>query len=180
MTGWEEFIDVVKKFRFLSFAAIGAGGAVPFAAYLADLAPPWPPKVILATAFVEVVGLMLAFQRTFRLARARVTKTLFVLTAVCLSLSLTYLVIFSLFTYTTEPKQERLVGGFICLPEIAQLQEYKEKCPFLGREDVNNGRYEPTKFWYPWTVSLVQIILVTTWMSAFLVFSGLLGTFISF
>jgi hypothetical protein len=70
---------------------------------------------------------MLAFQRTFRLARARVTKTLFVLTVVWLSLSLIYsliyLVIFSLFTYTTEPKQERVVGGFICLPEIAQLQE---------------------------------------------------------
>lgn len=46
MTGWDEFIDVIKNFRLLSVIAIGTGGIVPFAAYLANLSPPWPPNVI--------------------------------------------------------------------------------------------------------------------------------------
>ena len=105
---------------------------------------------------------------------------LFMLAVIWLLLTLLYLSMFSMFTYTTEPAHQRLVAGFICLPEIKQIPDYAVKCPFLGGEELVNGRFEPTKFWYPWTVYVMQTILASVWMAAFLIFSGLVGTFISF
>ena len=110
MTGWDEFIDVIKNFRLLSVIAIGTGGIVPFRCL--TLARPIP-------------------------AVATKRHILFMLAVIWLLLTLLYLSMFSMFTYTTEPAHQRLVAGFICLPEIKQIPDYAVKCPFLGGEEMS-------------------------------------------
>jgi membrane protein implicated in regulation of membrane protease activity len=61
-SGLAGFKDLLKEFRGLSAWAVGAGVAVPFAAALASLSPPWPPGVVIVTAIVELVALVLVYQ----------------------------------------------------------------------------------------------------------------------
>jgi hypothetical protein len=67
-TGYDDFLDILKKFRMLSVVALSTGAAV--FAYVAQIAPPWPPGVMLLTALTELafvflsslIGAFLVFQ----------------------------------------------------------------------------------------------------------------------
>src|SRR5689334_20104803 len=53
-----DFKALLHDFRGVSLWAVGGGLAVPFAAALADLAPPWPPGIVGVTAVVELLTLV--------------------------------------------------------------------------------------------------------------------------
>src|SRR3954452_11144013 len=57
----DEFFQIIKQFRAVSLSMLTGAGAVPFFAYLAQIAPPWPPGVMLLTALVELIALIAVF-----------------------------------------------------------------------------------------------------------------------
>src|SRR5262249_42069341 len=98
-SGLAGFKDLLKEFRGLSAWTVGAGVAVPFAAALASLAPPWPPGVVLVTAVVELVALVFVYQ-FLKLARRRtINWVLSISAAVLVPAGIAYLVGLSLYTY---------------------------------------------------------------------------------
>src|SRR5687768_11889757 len=94
-TGFDDFLDVLKKFRSLSVFALGGGVAVPFVAYLAKILPPWPPGVMLITGLLELVTLIVVFQ-FFRPAPRKVVNRVLAVTApLLLIFSAAYLLLFA-------------------------------------------------------------------------------------
>ena len=180
MSGYDDFLRVLSNYRSLSITAVGSGAAVPFVAYLAHLAPPWPPGIMLATAVGELVSIILAFQLTYQASRRKVTRAMILLSIVWLCFSAMYVTLFGTFTYTTKPTEERMIAGFICLPDISQIKSYKSNCPLLSDEELSNGKYDPENFWEPWTIIFTKLALCSAWMAAFIALSGLVGAFISF
>jgi hypothetical protein len=173
-----EFKWLLSEFRGLSLWALGGGLAVPFAAQLAELSPPWPPAVVGVTAVAELVALVFVFQ-FLKTASKRRTGIVLGCGAVVLGLAtLAYLALFSYFTYTTPGKSVRLVKGFVCTAEAAQV--YREKCPDLGMDELNEAEYEAERLWTRRSILIARLSLTTTWLISFLALSTILGSFLTY
>ena len=84
-TAYDDFLDIMKRFKTLSVGALGIGTAAPFFAYVGGIAPPWPPGMMLITALTELVCLIVVFQFLRTKGRKLVNR---VIAALTLSLSL--------------------------------------------------------------------------------------------
>ena len=62
LVGLKGFKELLEEFKGLSVWAVGGSIAVPFAAALASLSPPWPPAIVLVTAVAELVALIYVYQ----------------------------------------------------------------------------------------------------------------------
>lgn len=175
-SGLAGFKDLLKEFRGLSVWAVGAGVAVPFAAALASLSPPWPPGVVMVTAIVELVALVFVYQ-FLKSARRRTINWVLSVSAVVLAIvGITYLVALSLYTYETPMTKERWVKGFDCTRDARAV--FKDKCPDLGLDELKSAEYEAERLWTARSVAIVRTSLVALWALAFMALSVLLGSFI--
>jgi uncharacterized membrane protein len=97
------------------FGLVGSA-AVPFAASLASLAPPWPKGIVLATGLVELVGLILVYQFLERSTRKQINRIIVLSTVLFFSLSAVYLTCVSRFVYEAGPKHVLTAKGYVCNP----------------------------------------------------------------
>ena len=171
-----DFKALLHDFRGVSLWAVGGGLAVPFAASLADLAPPWPPGIVGVTAVVELLTLVFVYQFFQFAGKARINRALLSSAVLLIALGVAYFVLFSLFTYTTQPKKLLLVKGFICTPEAAAV--YKGKCPLLGFDEVKEAEYEPERLWTQGSLAASRVVLSAVWLGSFLALSAVLGSFL--
>jgi hypothetical protein len=177
-TGYDEFLAVLKNFRNLSATAIGTGAVVPFACYLAKIEPPQPPGVMLATAIVQVVAVILAYQLTLRMPRRRINAIIVALTFVWIVGSVLYIFLFLFFTYTTPLTGERWIKGFMCLPDITNI--FPGQCPFLSTKILRDSQWDANKLWTEWSISVSATTLALIWFGTFMALSGLIGSFLVF
>lgn len=177
-TAYEEFLDILKKFRTLSVTALGTGAAVPFFAYVAKIAPPWPPGIMLLTALTELVCLILAFQFLRTRGRNTVNRAMAIMAPLLFLASLGYLTLFSVFTYVTPHTNERFTKGFVCKPDIERL--YPGECPMIGRNVLAESQYNAEAIWTDWSIELMQVLISSFWIAAFMLLSGLIGAFLVF
>jgi hypothetical protein len=175
---YDDFLDILKKFRTLSITALGTGAAVPFFAYVANIAPAWPPGIMLLTALTELVCLILVFQFLRTKGRRPVNRIMAIMAPLLFITSFIYLVLFSIFTYLTPHTNERFTKGFICRPEIEQL--YPGQCPLVGRDVLADAQYTAESVWMDWSVALMQVLISTLWLASFVLLSGLIGAFLVF
>jgi hypothetical protein len=173
------FKALLREFRGLSWGVLGAGVAVPFAAELASLSPPWPPAVTGLTAITELVVLVLVYQ-FLRASRRRVINRVLVIAAIILAVSaLTYLAVNSELTYETRgPKKERLVKGFEC--KEAALKIFGDSCPLLGSDEISLAQWNAETLWTSRSITMARLSLVVPWLLSFLSLSMLLGSFLVF
>lgn len=177
-TAYDDFLDILKKFRALSVSALGTGAAVPFFAYVANIAPSWPPGVMLLTALTELVCLILVFQFLRTKGRRAVNRWMASLATLLFLASLVYLVLFSIFTYVTPHTNGRFTKGFVCKPQTEQL--YPGQCPLVDEQVLADAQYSAESIWTGWSVQLMQVFIASVWLAAFVLLSSLIGTFLVF
>ena len=177
-TAYDDFLDILKKFKTLSVTALGTGAAVPFFAYVAKIAPPWPPGVMLLTALTELVSLVLVFQFLRTKGRKSVNRAMAIIAPLLFLTSLGYLVLLSVFTYVPPHTTERFTKGFVCRPNIQAL--YPKECPLVSREILSGAQYIAENIWTDWSVQLMQVAIPCFWLAAFILLSGLIGAFLVF
>ncbi|MEA2894461.1 MAG: hypothetical protein QOJ84_76 [Bradyrhizobium sp.] len=177
-TAYDDFLDILKKFRTLSVTALGTGAAVPFFAYVAKIAPPWPPGVMLLTALTELVCLILVFQFLRTKGRKPVNRAMAIMAPLLFLVSLGYLTLISVFTYVTPHTGERFTKGFICKPEIQRV--YPSECPLVSRDVLSDSQYTAENVWMDWSIELMQVLIASLWLAAFILLSSLIGAFLVF
>src|SRR3954449_8480468 len=117
-SGYQEFVRIVRRFKSLSAMTLTAGGGVPFVAYLAGLAPPWPPGVLALTALAELISLILVYHFLNHKSRHLIDQVLKFGTAGLTLVSLFYWGCFALFTFSLPLNGGRELKGIVCKPLI--------------------------------------------------------------
>ena len=145
--------------------------ALPFAAARAGFTPPWPHGVQIITALVEgalIVGLTLVLRHVSvgAVKRGIIASTL--LLAVC---AVAYLGMGSAFTYVTPATGEHWVKGYVCTSDAMLL--YKDKCPFLGNDELRGAEYEAERLWTVPSIAVVKVTLASLWFLAFVSIAAL-------
>ena len=108
-SGLVGFKELLEEFRGLSLWAVGGSVAVPFAAALADLSPPWPPAIVLVTAVAELVALIFIYQ-FLKTAKRKTTNRILAISGLALFLlAAFYLAAVSLYTYDVPTTKQRFV-----------------------------------------------------------------------
>jgi hypothetical protein len=177
-SAYDDFLDIFQKFRTLSVTALGTGAAVPFFAYVVNIAPPWPPGIMLLTALTELVCLIVVFQFLRSKGRKTVNRAVATLALLLCPTSLAYLTFIAIFTYVTPHTNERFAKGFVCKPEIQRF--YPDQCPLVGRDVLSGLQYTAENVWTDWSVELMQVAIAVLWLVCFILLSGLIGSFLVF
>jgi asparagine N-glycosylation enzyme membrane subunit Stt3 len=176
-SGMVFFKRLLTEFRGLSVGTAGSAVAVPFAAALIDLSPPWPRGVVLATAVVELVALVLVCQFFKSAKRRTINRALLIGTLVLALVSTAYLTMLSLYTYQVPTTGERFVKGYDCTPEaVAVLKE--RPCSSLRLDDLQTVEYKAEWLWTGRSIALIRMTLVLLWFLVFASLSLVLGSFL--
>jgi hypothetical protein len=173
--GLPGFRDLLKEFRRL--ALWGAGGAaVPFAAQLVSLSPPWPKGIVAITSTVELVTLGFVYQ-FLRESKQRTINRVLAVTAAALAVAgSAYLIGNSLYTFEAPTTKERFVKGYVCTANARIV--YQAKCPDLDIDDLAGAGYEAERLWTEGSITTVRFALDALWLGAFIALSALLGAFV--
>jgi hypothetical protein len=170
------FKDLLKEFRGLSLWAVGGAVAVPFAAALAALSPPWPPSIVLVTAIAELVTLIYVYHFLRKVRRKSIDRILAVSGLLWVLIGATYLATVSLYTYEIPTTKERFVKGFQCASDAAAV--FREKCPDLGLDEIKTAEYDADRLWTARSIAIMRLTLVALWLSAFAALSALVSSFL--
>jgi len=175
--GLDAFKVLLKEYRGLSVWSIGSGLAVPFAAKLADLSPPWPSGIVPVTAVVELLALALTFQLLQASTRRRVINSLLLVNVTIFVVAgMAYLVALSLFTYQVPTTNERFVKGYECTREAEAV--FKNRCPDLGLDELQTAEYEAERLWTRKSITITRAGIVFLWSLVFASLSVGLGAFL--
>jgi hypothetical protein len=175
--GLPGFRDLLKEFRRL--ALWGAGGvAVPFAAQLVSLAPPWPKGIVAITSVVELVTLVFVYQFLRESKRRTVNCVLGLAAASLAGAGSAYLIVNSMYTFEAPTTKERFTKGYVCTGNARLV--YKTRCPDLDMDDIAGAGYEAERLWTERSITVVRIALDVLWLGTFIGLSVLLGTFVVF
>jgi hypothetical protein len=174
--GIDDFKRLLAEFRGLSTWAVGSAVAVPFAAALVDLSPPWPKGAVLATAIVELLALALVFQFLRRSRKGLINGTLAASVLVLAVVSPIYLLQLSLYSYEVPTTRERFVKGDECTPAAHKV--FADRCPDLGLDELKTAEYAAERLWTRRSVASVRVRLVLLWAAAFAALATALGSFL--
>ena len=170
------FKELLKEFRGLSVWAVGGSVAVPFAAALASLSPPWPKAIVLVTAVAELVALIYVYQFLKTARRRSINRILAVSGLALAMLGSAYLIAVSLYTYEVPTTRQRFVKGYVCTDEAAAV--FGRKCPDLGMDELATAEFEAGRLWTERSIAVTRLALVTLWLAAFMALSVLVGSFL--
>jgi len=176
MTGLEEFKQLWGEFRGLSTLVVGGSAAVPFAAALTDLAPPWPRGVVIVTAIVQFLVVLVIFHFFHKAKRRTVDRILLFGLCVTLLAAIAYLWVFSQYTFTIPTTHERHVRGTQCTAN-AQLV-FGPRCPDLEMDDIRSAEYEAERLWTLRSITNVRLGVVALWSATFAGLAATLGSFL--
>ena len=54
--------------------------------------------------------------------------------------------------------------GFTCSPEAQMI--YKDKCPYLGVDELRGAEYEAERLWTVQSIAVVKVALAALWLIA--------------
>ncbi len=174
--GIDDFKRLLEEFRGLSTWSVGGAVAVPFAAALVDLSPPWPKGAVLVTAIVELLVLALVFQFLRNARKSLINWTMVASLLVLAVVSPIYLLQLSLYTYEVPTTKERFVKGYECTTDAKQ--NYPDLCPDLGLDELRDSEYKAELLWTRQSVATVRVRLMMLWAAAFVALSAALGSFL--
>lgn len=176
--GIDDFKRLLDEFRGLSTWSVGGAVAVPFAAALVDLSPPWPKGAVLVTAIVELLVLALVFQFLRNARKSLINWTMVASMLVLAVVSPIYLLQLSLYTYEVPTTKERFVKGNECTPEADKI--FQGRCPDLGLDQLREAEYSAERLWTRRSIAAVRVRLMLLWAAAFVALSAALGSFLVF
>lgn len=173
--GLAGFKELLGEFRHLALWAAG-GAAVPFAAHLALLSPPWPQGIVIVTSIFEFMSLLFVYQFIKSARRQLVNRILMAGAAAMLFAGTGYLIADSLFTFQVPHTTERFVKGYICTADAQAV--FRDRCPALDINDLATANYEAETLWTPRSIAVVRIGLIALWLTTFVALSVVIGSFI--
>lgn len=152
-------------------AVMAAVAAMPLALWLARLAPPWPPGLVVMTTLVVVASLLVVLQLLKEVAAPSLRRATFTASLVLLIVACVYPIAISLLTYETPTTKERWVKGFTCTSEAQAL--FADKCPFLGVDELRAAEYEAERLWTGSSVAAAKGGLLALWLAGFVAIAAL-------
>src|SRR5437764_4808903 len=160
----KEFAAFLKDFKSVSAILGKAALLAPFLTLVVNIGPPWPEKArVPITALFQLFALMYAFEFWHPRGKARLKKTLrwsFAIFGVAFVL---YIALFTSFTYPAPSYEHREAKGLIKQPAVAEILT-----PTYTIDDAVAGSgYDPFLVWEPWTVYLMRIVLLSSWLILF-------------
>jgi len=175
-SGLVGFKELLSEFRGLSIWAVGGSLAVPFAAAVASLSPPWPPAIVLVTAVAELVALIYVYQFLKSAKRRSINRIIAATGPALVILGAAYLVGVSLYTYEVPTTKQRFVKGYVCTEEAVSV--FKQKCPDLGIDELKQAEYDADRLWTSRSIAMTRLAIVALWLAAFVALSILVGSFL--
>lgn len=140
----------------------GMIAALPIAAAVVGLSPPWPPAIAGVSALLILVASAVVWEWV-KDAR-RTTRRIWVLSALFLTLSglIGYLTLYSFFVEPIPGTDDRAIRGYVCTADA--LLVHKSACPDLPREALADAEWEAVKLWTRQSVTMVRLGLALTWL----------------
>jgi hypothetical protein len=176
LVGIKGFKWLLEEFRGISVWAVGGSVAVPFAAALASLSPPWPPAIVLVTAVSELVALIYVYQFLKSTGRKNINRIIALSGVFLVLFGLVYLTAVSLYTYEVPTTKQRFVKGYVCTVDASAV--FKEKCPDLGMDELKTAEYDADRLWTARSIAATRVALVVLWLASFVALSVLVGSFL--
>lgn len=170
------FKELLHEFKGLSLWAVGGSMAVPFAAALTSLSPPWPRSIVLVTAIAELVALIYVYQFLKSAKRKVINKIVTVSGLFLIVFGAVYLAAVSLCTYEVPTTKERFVKGYVCTPDAIAV--FKDKCPNLGLDELKTAEYDADRLWTERSIAITRLAVVGLWLGTFVALSVLVGSFL--
>lgn len=144
-----------------------AGALLPMAAAWLGFAPPWPTGSQYFTIAFEAILLGATAAALHGVSRG-LLRRLVVAASIVLALGgMVYLAGFNTFTFVTPTTGEHWVKGYVCTPEALSLPGYKEKCPFLDKDELSQAEYEAQRLWTLPSITVVKVSLAALWFASF-------------
>lgn len=175
LRGLDGFKTLVKEFNGLSLIFIGGTVAVPFIAGLAGILPPWPPAITAVSAIFELVCLILVFQFLSSASKKQINRVILIGLTFLTIVGAAYLFFFSYFTLQPKGVDKRVVRGFECTKDAAEV--FGDKCPNLGQAEIEWAENRPENLWTTGSITLVRLILVGLWLGALAGLCSLVSSF---
>lgn len=172
MTDFWSTVRELQKF----WAYIATAAALPLFASFVELTPPWPSSISILTSIVNLLAVVICYQ-IFRAGSRRLISRVILLSAILLFLfSLVYLGLISEFTVKVPGGGVNEIKGFVCTEMAATMHE--KLCPWLGEAELKDAEWTPTLLWTSWSVTIMRLLIVVSWLSSFMLLSICLATFI--
>lgn len=174
--GLEEFKEVMTDFRSVTALAVTGGVAAPLVALVTNIGPPWPTGIPVLTSIAELVVLIAIFHFWYKKSRKRLSQRMIIALVIVTISFLGYLILFDTFVFTVPGGKDSDVYGFVLKPEIKQLID--DKLVLNAEEALEGAEYNPKNVWQPWSVTLIRVGVLASWLVMFLSLSLFIATFV--
>lgn len=144
-----------------------AGALLPMVAAWLGFAPPWPAGSQYFTLALEAILLGALAAALHGVSRGTLRRLVMAASFVLVVGGMAYLAGFNTFTYVTPTTGEHWVKGYVCTPEALSLPGYKEKCPFLDKDELKDAEYEAQRLWTLPSITVVKVSLAALWFASF-------------
>ncbi len=174
--GFEIFKSYIKDYKEMCTLALSGFIAIPVAAKIFSISPPWPTGIIIMTSFTELIALIIVFHFLGSASKKRISKKMTISLIVLTLCILLYLIVFSQFTYIIPTTNEYSVKGFVPTQEAYLV--FNDKCPWLGLDELRMAEYNAERLWTPQSITTIRILLVFLWLIVFFNLSVFISGFI--
>lgn len=150
----------------LPYVVLG-GATLPMVAAWLGIAPPWPPGSQYFTIALEAVLLGATAAGLQGVSRGSLRRLVIASSILLVLGGMFYLALFNTFTFVTPTTGQHWVKGYVCTPEALSLPGYKEKCPFLDKDELSQAEYEAQRLWTLPSITVVKVALAAIWFASF-------------
>jgi hypothetical protein len=168
----------VAQFATPATLGIVAALALPFVLAATAASPPVPAAIAAVTVAVEIAAMYVAMTM-LRLA-SRAAERAFWIVALCVALLSAggYMIVETSFVYQAPATGERFVKGFVCTSDARVV--YKDKCPWLGLDELRGAEYDAPRLWTTSSISIVTVAMDALWLIAFIAIAALTSAGVAF
>jgi hypothetical protein len=139
--------------------------ALPFVFGAIGISPPWPPGIQIMTAAVQVVTIAAFLLIVPGLERRTMNRYFVASTVALIVCGGGFLIAQSAFVFQAPTTGERFVKGFVCTADAQLL--YKNKCPFLGQDEIQGTEYDAERLWTLQSIALTRVTIDALWLCSF-------------
>jgi hypothetical protein len=159
----------LARYKRLVVALASVAALPPLAGLVAQVGPPWPANA--ATSAVTLLASSCALLAVYTQTRAsaaegRLKGRVRAAAAAFGVALLGYLALKAFLCYDAPDWRHQVAGGFVTRPDIRGLLDAD---PGLTHGQLlEEGLYDATRVWVPWTVYGVQLAVLVTWLALIL------------
>jgi hypothetical protein len=180
LSRWQEFLVRNRGILvgMLTYCAIP-----PVLQFLFAVGPPWPQRTAV-TAFTSIVGYAVAvlvfatheYGATTPTRIRTVRRGLVLWATLAASLMMVYLLLSAFFLYDAPTAPHQVAGGFLLRPET---RTYLDTHPGSTAADaLRDQEFIAERVWVPWTVSLMNLAFLVSWLGFFAALAAFIGLFV--